>query len=367
MASSLNVNDLIINRSDRSGVEELSVTIHEYPANVPSSFTPARAAYGFWYRPRTEKGDTWVTVPELGLSHHHISRGHVLVAPPSLPVQGEWERADGIVVNFSFSPRFFEALAERAGLSQLISKRPWHFFAIDQRTEALCRLLMEETEDQCPRGPLYFESLAHALAVSVLDTVCDQHSRKLRAAAVTPGIRRAVKWLEADFADDLSLDQLAAKAQMSRSHFALTFRQVTGYAPHQYLLLVRLNHARKLIAQGNPALSLAEIAAESGFCDQAHLTGIFGASSAQRRLPSGPSKSVCKVSTSGLALLSGSPILWVKALHRYLPKISGMTCVGRSNSLLSVSTWTFSASRPLFDKKNRTNVQNVSQMCYPGC
>ena len=114
MGSPLNVNDLIIHRSDRSGVQELSVTIHKFPANAPSSFTPARAAYGFWYRPRTEKGDTWVTVPELGLSHHHISRGHVLLTPPSLPVHGEWERAEGIVVNFGFSPRFFE-LSGRTG------------------------------------------------------------------------------------------------------------------------------------------------------------------------------------------------------------------------------------------------------------
>jgi hypothetical protein len=140
-----------------------------------------------------------VTVPELGLSHHHISRNHVLMTPPCLPVYGTWERADGIVVNFSFSPRFFEALAERVGLSDLISRRPWHhFFAIDQRTEALCRLLMEETEDQCPNGALYFEPLARALALRVLDTVRGQHSRKFRAAATPPGIRRAVQYLEAD-------------------------------------------------------------------------------------------------------------------------------------------------------------------------
>ncbi len=276
MGSPLNVNDLIIHRSDRSGVPELSVTIHKFPANAPSSFTPARAAYGFWYRPRTEKGDTWVTVPELGLSHHHISRGHVLLTPPSLPVHGEWERAEGIVVNFGFSPRFFESLAGQVGLSELISKRPWHhFFAIDQRTEALCRLLMEETEDQCPHGPLYFEPLARALALRVLDTVRLRHNRKLGAAAVPPGIRRAIQCLESDFTSDLSLDRLAAFAQMSRSHFALNFREVTGHAPHQYLLLVRLNHARKLIAQGDPALSLAEIAVASGFFDQAHLTRHF--------------------------------------------------------------------------------------------
>ena len=64
-------------------------------------------------------------------------------------------------------------------------------------------------------------------------------------------------------------------AQMSRSHFALLFRQFTGYTPHQYLLLVRLNHARKLIAQSNPTWPLAEIAAMSGFCDQAHLNRHF--------------------------------------------------------------------------------------------
>jgi AraC family transcriptional regulator len=113
--------------------------------------------------------------------------------------------------------------------------------------------------------------------VSVLDTIGDQHRRTVRAAAVPPGIRRAIQSLEADFADELSLEQLASKAQMSRSHFTLTFRQFTGYTPHQYLLLVRLNQARRLIAQGNRAPALAEIAAATGFCDQAPSTDIFGA------------------------------------------------------------------------------------------
>ena len=53
----------------------------------------------------------------------------------------------------------FEALAESVGLSEVLSKRPWHhFFAMDHRIEAVCRLLMEETEDQCARGGVYFES-----------------------------------------------------------------------------------------------------------------------------------------------------------------------------------------------------------------
>ena len=272
MAEALNVNDLIIHRSDRSGVDELSVTIHEFPPDAPPSMTPALDAYTFWYRPRTEKGCTWVTVPELGLSHHHISRSHNLVSPPSLPVYGESQKADGIVVKFSFSPRFFREMAKEVGISETVSKRHWsHFFAFDQGTEALCRLLMEETEDQCPHGPLYFGPLARALALRVLCTVRDRHKR----APVPSGVRQAVQRLETDFAEDLSLDELASLAKMSRSHFAVMFRQLTGYTPHQYLLLVRLNHARKLIGQRNSLLSLAEIAAATGFCDQAHLNRHF--------------------------------------------------------------------------------------------
>jgi AraC family transcriptional regulator len=272
MAGVLNVNDLIVHQSDRSGVDELSVTIHEFPPDAPVSMTPALDAYTFWYRPRAEKGDTWITVPELGLSHHHICRTHNLVSPPSLPVYGESQKADGIVVKFSFSPRFFRALANQVGLSEAIAKRDWrHFFAIDQRTEALCRLLMEETEDQCPHGRIYFEPLARALALSVLWTVRDRHA----GAPVPPGVRQAVRRLETDFAEDISLDELAALAQMSRSHFAVMFRQLTGHTPHQYLLLVRLNRARKMIGQRNPSSSLAEIAASTGFCDQAHLNRHF--------------------------------------------------------------------------------------------
>jgi AraC family transcriptional regulator len=276
ITASLNVDDLIIHRSDRSGVADISVTIHEFRSHVLSAFMPAREGYSFCYRPRTEKGNTWVTVAELGLHRHHISRNHILIAPPLLTVHSEWECAAGIVVNFSFAPLLFESLAEQLGVFEITLKRPWHdFFSINHRIEALCRLLMEETEDRCYHGPLYFEPLARALAVSVLDTVRDQR-REMRSARIVPSrIRRVLQYLESNFVTNLSLAELAAKAQMSRSNFALTFRRVTGHTPHQYLLLVRLNHARKLLLQENSPLSLADIATASGFFDQAHLTQQF--------------------------------------------------------------------------------------------
>jgi AraC family transcriptional regulator len=254
----------------------LSVTIYEVPAKAPAAIHPQRDAYLFGYRPRVEKGDTWVTVPELGLSNHRISRDHVLVSPPFLPRYSHWEGAAGRVAGFRFSPRFFEAVAAEVGLPQPGLKRFWHaFFSIDQRLEALCRLLMEETESQCPHGRRYFEALAEALAVGVLSAVRDQPRGGRRPRAVPPGIYRAVQSLETDFARHFSLTELAAQAQLSRSHFAQAFRQLTGHTPHQYLLWVRLSHARKLLAQESEALSLSDVASACGFFDQAHLIRHF--------------------------------------------------------------------------------------------
>jgi AraC family transcriptional regulator len=217
-----------------------------------------------------------VTVPELGLSDHRVSRDHAPLFPPWLPVHGRFERAEGRVAGFSFSPRFFEAVANEVGLPQPGSKRFWHaFFSFDQRLEALCRLLMEETERQCPHGRRYFDALAEALAVGVLSAVRDQPRGGLRPRAVPPGIYRAVQSLEVDFARDLSLTELAAQAQLSRSHFAQAFRQLTGHSPHQYLLQVRLSHVRKLLAQESEALLLSDVAAACGFSDQMHLTRHF--------------------------------------------------------------------------------------------
>lgn len=60
---------------------------------------------------------------------------------------------------------------------------------------------------------------------------------------------------------------------MSPYHFARTFKHVTGVAPHQYVLKVRLERAKSLLLRGN--LSIAEVAHKVGFFDQSHFTRYF--------------------------------------------------------------------------------------------
>jgi AraC-like DNA-binding protein len=58
-------------------------------------------------------------------------------------------------------------------------------------------------------------------------------------------IARAIDWLKARYAEPLSVDELAARVQMSTSSFHHHFRQLTAMSPLQYQKWLRLNEARR--------------------------------------------------------------------------------------------------------------------------
>lgn len=67
-----------------------------------------------------------------------------------------------------------------------------------------------------------------------------------------------------------SLDDLAELAACSRWHLSRTFHQVTGQTLNAYRLRLRVRAA--LADIGAPGEGLAELAARTGFADQAHLS-----------------------------------------------------------------------------------------------
>lgn len=71
-----------------------------------------------------------------------------------------------------------------------------------------------------------------------------------------------------------SVQTLAQTQGMSASRFIRHFKTATGVTPGAYRLNLRLNGARRLLAQGTP---LAEAAHAMGFADQSHLQRAFKA------------------------------------------------------------------------------------------
>lgn len=88
------------------------------------------------------------------------------------------------------------------------------------------------------------------------------------------------KWLEVvidrlndEFHETPTTEDLAAAANVHPVHLAAVFRRFHGQTIGEYLQNLRVMHASKLIVENK--LPLADIAAESGFSDQSHLTRTF--------------------------------------------------------------------------------------------
>lgn len=85
-------------------------------------------------------------------------------------------------------------------------------------------------------------------------------------------ITQVRKYLQAHYAEDVSLAQLGALTCRSPFHIARAFSKVVGLPPHAYLENVRIQRARELLKSGT---SVVETALEVGYPDQSHFTHRF--------------------------------------------------------------------------------------------
>jgi AraC family transcriptional regulator len=88
--------------------------------------------------------------------------------------------------------------------------------------------------------------------------------------------RRAKEMIAANLDGDLSVVEMARECGLSTSHFTRAFKRSTSVTPYQWLIQQRLHAAKKLMLSTD--LSLLEIAAVTGFADQAHLARRFAQS-----------------------------------------------------------------------------------------
>lgn len=87
-----------------------------------------------------------------------------------------------------------------------------------------------------------------------------------------PAVGRAVELLRERWADPVNLTELAAHAGLAPSALVRQFHRAVGMPPHSFQLNLRVLKARELLRRGQPAV---EVAYQTGFYDQAHLTRVF--------------------------------------------------------------------------------------------
>lgn len=138
--------------------------------------------------------------------------------------------------------------------------------------EALLRLL-PATDDPMDRdmiAPLIVEEIIVRLLRSEAAAAIRSAAGIARTAI---RIQSAMQFIREHLAQPLSVDQLAAQVAMSPSHFAHSFREISGVSPMRYLRDLRLDAARNLMLGGG--MRAGDAAAKVGFESAAHFAREF--------------------------------------------------------------------------------------------
>lgn len=102
----------------------------------------------------------------------------------------------------------------------------------------------------------------------------DTDEAPTRTGGLAPYLLRRVKsFIHQNYDKDLSLDDLASLAGISKFHFSRRFRQATGITPYQYVLETRIDRAKRLLHASESPIS--QIAAEVGFNSQSQFNRAF--------------------------------------------------------------------------------------------
>jgi AraC family transcriptional regulator len=141
------------------------------------------------------------------------------------------------------------------------------------RLGACLRALLEHPEED---NFLLVDHIALSLQCHLYQTYLATPSRTPNArGGLAPWQEsRAKEAMDAALDKEITVAQLALDCGLSAGHFTRAFRQSTGYPPHRWLLLRRIERAQDLLLTSDK--TLAEIASACGFFDQTHLTRAFG-------------------------------------------------------------------------------------------
>jgi AraC family transcriptional regulator len=233
---------------------------------------------------------------ELDLLYDGVKRhvsppaGSISLVPAGSPAHWRWSgHKDSLHIHLE------PALVERVGAEAFdldparMSVPPLDGLDLPQIRAAMWAVDAELTSGGAG-GLLAAESLANVLAVDLIRQVLTPPGRPRGRDGVLPRgrVRAVIEYIEDHIGGAPSLEQLAAVAGLSSYHFARQFKAATGLPPHQFVIVRRVERSKQLLQAGTD-LSLAEVAARSGFSDQSvfsrHFKRLVGVTPGQFRTP----------------------------------------------------------------------------------
>jgi len=207
-------------------------------------------------------------------SRERRGAGDIAIIPAGMTHSCSWDTSAQFMV-LALEPTLLQHFGQGWVNPDQIELLPRFMSESDPFIQSIFSTLKREAEIGGMGSHLLVDSLKTALAVHLLRNYC---ATRPKLSSYTSGLPQNKLMLVKDYINehlhqDLKLDEIAAIAQLSPYHFLRLFKQSMGITPHQYILQCRLNQAKYLLQHSH--FSIVDIAAQTGFCDQSHLTRTF--------------------------------------------------------------------------------------------
>jgi AraC family transcriptional regulator len=197
------------------------------------------------------------------------AHGDADVIPAGL--EGQWtDESDCTILSIWISEAFARATLEQLDRTSGEAKIHPQLQMRDPRFQHLAWALRAELEAGDASDPLYAQSLCTAMVVRLIDGGVASAELAAKRRTLSPRMTaRVIDFIESNLDQRLTLDELAALAQLSVPHFKVLFRETIGAPVHRYVIQRRVERAKDLLLQG--MLSTSQIALQTGFAHQSHM------------------------------------------------------------------------------------------------
>jgi AraC-like DNA-binding protein len=139
---------------------------------------------------------------------------------------------------------------------------PW----VTKRLLLLHRALLDASNS------LEYESRFTWLMTQLIKRYADRLYTEQKVGREKKVVQQVCGYIQDNFVNGISLNEMAQQVALSPYHLLRVFRAEVGMPPYVYLENIRVRHAQKLIEDGQ---RLADVAMQSGFSSQSHMTRHF--------------------------------------------------------------------------------------------
>ena len=197
-----------------------------------------------------------------------LLQGNMFIVPPGI-LHYIKPNDDTVFYSLSFLPEFVEKQADD---NRLVKEFLYDLQAPDGQSihpkvliksenifyvESILEHVLKEFEEK----PMGYEETAKAYCVVLLTILARNYFELMpqESAHTLEGrsfVLHCVRYIEKNYAENLSLTEMIKQSAMSKSKFCALFSQITGHSFHSYLSLCRIKKATEYIKKGYKITSI---------------------------------------------------------------------------------------------------------------